>query len=340
MGVGDDKGGLSWMVDRWPPGCDFDDSGHRLRALSKETYLAGMGWSDRDLICSDNDLVVSKEEELLCTAFESWNISPDDLTFGARHHLHDDRVVEAISLDAFVDISEHLSAADVFCRGRRIGLDTPLDPSHPLPSTKTCQSYTESYPLLPVYSTVDFAGVDTKMVVYTTLLSHKSVSLSNSGGTLRCEDSINEESFVKIIVDNKIATQTEAEITRMTFSAMDPIAGDIVSDSGIVTASCFDREFRVLVEDIAPYVRSIAEHDLVLEAARAQSLSSTKRARTSRASRSALEGGRREEKRRERWFTKDLNLQQVLKTGGTAWYQRSQEMLAADSPSTATSNTP
>jgi len=41
--------------------------------------------------------------------------------------------------------------------------------------------------------------------------------------------------------------------------------------------------------------------------------------RMTRASRSAVEGGRRENARRERWFDKLLNLGLVMATGGKAW---------------------
>lgn len=41
--------------------------------------------------------------------------------------------------------------------------------------------------------------------------------------------------------------------------------------------------------------------------------------RMTRASRSAVEGGRRETTRRDRWFDKALNLQLVMRTGGDGW---------------------
>ena len=44
-----------------------------------------------------------------------------------------------------------------------------------------------------------------------------------------------------------------------------------------------------------------------------------KRMRTTRASRSALEGGRRETKRRERWFDDQVNMTLVMKTAGKSW---------------------
>jgi hypothetical protein len=93
------------------------------------------------------------------------------------------------------------------------------------------------------------------------------------------------------------------------------------------------REPRVRLLDVAPYARAVARHDLAREAERARSyLLSTqgsasgsdtgaKRVRLTRASRSAVEGGRREETRvrRERWWGKDVNLTSLLLTGGASW---------------------
>jgi hypothetical protein len=73
--------------------------------------------------------------------------------------------------------------------------------------------------------------------------------------------------------------------------------------------------------DIAPYVRLIASHDLACETERAKRLLSLgeKRIRLTRASRSAMEGGRREETRarRERWWDPSVNLRCLLATGGS-----------------------
>ena len=77
--------------------------------------------------------------------------------------------------------------------------------------------------------------------------------------------------------------------------------------------------------DVAPYVRNIAAYEIILEEERlrlSNLLSAggrAKRMRTTRAARSALEGGRRETTRRERWFDRNLNLRLALETGGKTW---------------------
>jgi DNA polymerase III delta prime subunit len=338
MGVGDDKGGMSWMIDRWPPGCDVDKYGHKNRAMSKDTYLTGMGWSDRDLNCSRGAGASEKEEELLSEATTVWNVSIDDLALRRGHPAVNASIADVVSLEAWLDFSENLSAADTFCRGVRTGLQLSLDPSHPLPSLKSTQSYTEDYPVLPAYRDADFVDFSTKLAVAITRRSRQLLTSADGTGILSAADCLDEQSFIEAILKNKSASQHNTEITRGSFSVMDPIAEDGPSHSGVILASSLDREFRVLVEEIAPYVRSISAYDLALEAERAQTLVSVKRRRTTRASRSALEGGRREEKRRERWFTKDMNLKQVMETGSAQWYQATSVSISAASPSTTTSS--
>lgn len=88
----------------------------------------------------------------------------------------------------------------------------------------------------------------------------------------------------------------------------------------------FDRSTSLIVEDLAPYVRSIIFYDLYLEKERLR-LSSLlseggrdgKRIRTTRASRAALEGGSKAHTRRERWLPAGTNANSALRTGGQDW---------------------
>jgi hypothetical protein len=43
MTVGDRKGGLDWMIGRYPKGSDIADNGEKLRVVSEDTYHTGMG---------------------------------------------------------------------------------------------------------------------------------------------------------------------------------------------------------------------------------------------------------------------------------------------------------
>ena len=88
----------------------------------------------------------------------------------------------------------------------------------------------------------------------------------------------------------------------------------------------FNGPLSVIAEDIAPYVRSIVSYDIRLEERRlflsnllSQGGRNGKRQRTTRASRAALEGGSKENTRRERWFPNSTNFSLVLQTGGKEW---------------------
>lgn len=104
----------------------------------------------------------------------------------------------------------------------------------------------------------------------------------------------------------------------------------------------FDRPTSIIVEDLAPYLRSIVFYDLKLEAQRQQLNSmfsqggrNGKKMRTTRASHAALEGGNKANTRRERWFPAKTNFALILQTGGEGWqelsWQRALEQLGASS---------
>lgn len=98
------------------------------------------------------------------------------------------------------------------------------------------------------------------------------------------------------------------------------------NDSILVhAASSSESDVAGVVQDIAPYIRSIMAFDLRLERYRLQ-LSGilsegprNKRVRTTRASRAALEGGNKSNTRRERWFSQEANPKQILATGSSEW---------------------
>ena len=109
--------------------------------------------------------------------------------------------------------------------------------------------------------------------------------------------------------------------------AIPPETSATASTSYHLFASSFDRTFGIITKDIAPYVRSIVAYESLLDAQRIRlgnllsegGQAGTKRSRTTRAARTAIEGGERQMKRRERWFDKDLNHQLVMHTAGKTW---------------------
>lgn len=115
LGVGDRKGGLDWFYPRWPPGCDLDGNGHKIRVVSEGTYKTGMGWLGRDFIFErDNEPDV--KEEVLREAWDGWNIDIGDLheSFEINPLLEDttesSRLSALLSYEAF---AECISVADV-----------------------------------------------------------------------------------------------------------------------------------------------------------------------------------------------------------------------------------
>ncbi len=95
----------------------------------------------------------------------------------------------------------------------------------------------------------------------------------------------------------------------------------------------------LIVEDMAPYVRSIVAYDARLQEDRLKlsNLMSEggrkgKRMRTTRAAMSALEGGARKTTRRDRYFPATLNQVFVLKTGMPSWIEASLVHTRAGSP--------
>lgn len=138
-----------------------------------------------------------------------------------------------------------------------------------------------------------------------------------------------ETTIIQLI--RKESTSPGQSLTRRDFSAaFDPIAEPEKTPlytTGQLEASVVDRTMNIIVEDMAPYVRSIVEFDTRLQAERAKlsNLMSEgggrkgKRIRTTRAAMSALEGGVRSTTRREKYFGSSLNPYFVMSTGMQSW---------------------
>ena len=120
-------------------------------------------------------------------------------------------------------------------------------------------------------------------------------------------------------------------------SALDPLSQPSTRtilghrSPGITT---IDQPTSILAVDVAPWVRGIVHFDLQLEQERlklsgllSQGGRKGKKQRTTRASRAALEGGRKESTRRERWYDGTLNLAMVVATEGEGWRGAQQEEL-------------
>jgi DNA polymerase III delta prime subunit len=111
MGVGDDKGGLEWIYQRWPPGQDVDYEGRTLRVASRGTYQTGMGWFGRDLIMSSGT-VADPGFEMLKEVRQEWPVIHDDLQYS--EWLAPGQSCPR-SLQEIACSTDFLSAADVCC---------------------------------------------------------------------------------------------------------------------------------------------------------------------------------------------------------------------------------
>jgi len=207
-----------------------------------------------------------------------------------------------------------------------------IDTTQPPITDKARSNYIEGQPVLQADPIIDYSATDAKLALSTHLSIERQLAASDSIELEPTCQPLTESTLINHIRAYTNHTRTHEPLTRTAFStAFDPISEAPLSglshSSAALTASSFDRPFSILTTDLAPYVRSIAAHDLRLEEQRVRlsgllsegGRGNGKRVRTTRAARSALEGGKRENTRRERWFGKELNLALVLRTGGKEW---------------------
>ncbi|KAH6642034.1 hypothetical protein C7974DRAFT_446369 [Boeremia exigua] len=330
MSVGDKKGGLEWMYQRWPPGKDVDANGRSLRVASEDTYQSGMGWLSHNVLEARDNVIFNKEEELLTEGWNDWGISPTNWRVAwsaADQPRNDSTATDQITqlsnldkLDRLASLSDALSAADIYSR---IDLpsynhmhDQPMDPTLPLISPKERLSYTIDAPLLQADPKTDFHNTDTALATTTHLLCHRAFPDLTPHHP--------EQSHTAQILRHKISPQAPP-LTRSTFSAaLDILAiAPSTHTPDTLIATSLDRPFALITLDIAPYVRSIVAHEQVLETRRVRlgnllSEGGRRRGRTTRAARLAVEGGERTSMRRERWFHPELGFEMVMRTAG-AW---------------------
>ncbi|KAI0574042.1 AAA multi-domain protein [Pyrenophora tritici-repentis] len=336
MSVGDRKGGLEWMYQRWPAGKDMDEHGRTLRVASEGTYKSGMGWLSHDVFQTRSNAAFDKQEELLQEIWAEWGISPSAWTASLRNEQHprpthnsepSSSIEQLKRLDAYAD---SLSAADIFCRvdlpNYETDHDQPIDATQPPIPEKSRLSYNLAAPLLQVDPSADYLNLDTAISIQTHLLINRTYpELSTS------QTPLTEDASAASILLARHTQRTSIPLTRPVFaSALDCLAAppdQLLAErtSFTLTPSSFDRTFSIITLDLAPYVRSIVAHEQMLEDQRLRlgtlltAGGNGKRARTTRASRVALEGGVRETKRRDRWFEAGVDFEAVMRTAGECW---------------------
>jgi len=309
MGVGDPKGGLSWIYQRYPPGSDVDEQGEKLRLISEGTYHDGMG-----LIPPS----ASVNEDTFLLAWREFGVQPIDV-LGLHDAVGREEPVQAMpralpsSLKDMSKMADSLSAMDVYSTHANMDASLP----ETLPKSRT--NYIEGMALLDSNDKIAYSDTPARIAISSVVMAYN--AFASEAAAI---DHPTPSTLLRCIQDSGKAD--ESKLSRRDFVCFDPISVPTSPSihSGL-ELSAFDGPLSQLSTDLAPYVRSIAQYDLSLEEQREKlgeimgDGHKAKRARTTRAARSALEGSQRGNTRRERWFSKGLDLPAVLATGGSDW---------------------
>ncbi|ORY63452.1 uncharacterized protein BCR38DRAFT_436883 [Pseudomassariella vexata] len=331
IGVGDLKGGFGWIYRRWPAGTDVDQHGDKIRVVSAGTYRTGMGWLGRDAALVPS-AYRSVQEELQQQLWENWGLedleSSTSQTSWALKASKPDATrstrLEALALsDSF---AESMSAADICSMGSFTKLhEITMDPTQPGLSSKArddfiigCQFI--DAPPLASYSNTSLHIASTMKNLSRSLLA-TSNNLSNPQSYYVAATNQIRDSFSNPLYTGPVVNRYDYSI------AFDPIAAsEKPLSSGNLDASVFDRNMKLLILDVAPYVRSIVAYDQRLQQERlhrsnlvSKGGKPQKRIRTTRSAYSALEGASRASIRREQYFAADINPHLVIRTGGEGW---------------------
>ncbi|KAI9877368.1 MAG: hypothetical protein M1830_004101 [Pleopsidium flavum] len=336
MAVGDKKGGLEWLLDPYPSATDSNNRPQRLRVVSEDTYLKGMGWLNRENPSSGKALPRQTEQQLLIEAWHAWEIDTEDwhkCEYIDIENLQTDLASTGYREGSWSALKRHerclesISASDLFFSpGLTTGDQALLDPTQPNISEKTRSNFVEGYTLLQSDLIVEHYGLSTSLALTARSLARGSLSALN-GAMPRQET---EDHIIESILGSKRQRSLSQRLIREELSAaFGPIAApakpSLAPSTGLLLSD-FDRSTSLIVEDLAPYVRSIISYDLRLERERlrlsnllSQGGRDGKRIRTTRASLAALEGGSKAHTRRERWLPTGTNATLVLRTGGRDW---------------------
>ncbi|KAL1885179.1 hypothetical protein Plec18167_001836 [Paecilomyces lecythidis] len=327
MAVGSEKSGLDWIVDRYPPGRDVDAHGNTVRAVSLNTYQRFMGWFSRDAILEKDE--PGTEIELMSESQAWWQLSIQDseeMVDPSSFQLDSERVggnaslISLESLRRIDDAVEMRSALDILChRGSLQPNEDYLDTSYPPMTEKQRTNYIEGYPLLQADTMPDYTWLSTSIGSTLDVFTRRFYY-----GTTSDSEDLTGRKVLKKASQVQPPHRSRMEL----LAAFEPImrADNVFPMPTGRLAPSFENGMGVVYEDLAPYIRGIIAFDLRLERYRlelsgllSQGSGSTKRARTTRASRAALEGGDKANTRKERWFPADVQPNRILATGNEEW---------------------
>ncbi|KAK0388358.1 hypothetical protein NLU13_4603 [Sarocladium strictum] len=338
LGVGDRRGGFDWFLLRWPRGCDVDANGDTVRVVSEDTYTKGMGWIGRDAVIADNDSL-DTDEEVMQQLWNLWQVPVGDWQESLDLHSwagdisasSQDPSNKLDILEAYDDFCEAMSISDLCSDGQfgspyqqKIDATLPGLPNKMRDDFIIGRQLLEADPVSPsTCSSVVMSQCLASLARRSLLDRTENACVSGAAAIL---NPLTESSAVSTL--NASFESKPRPLTRYDLSlAFDPLA---ISDRALINSldpSVFDRTLRLIVLDVAPWVRGIMAYDnrLMQERSKLSSLLSEggngkgrKRMRTTRAALSALEGGERKLTRGEKWF-KGVGTGLVMRTGGEGW---------------------
>jgi len=343
MAIGDSKGGLEWMLIRPPADEAKVARTESLRVVSEGTYQPFMGWLGGEVHGAGVENLVDRETELLSEVWNGWGIDVG----GSTQYLLEPAYTAAIqssrasvleALQSFDQAAEALSAIDIFpaCVCRQPD-NVILEPALPEITEKTRSNYVEGSNILLADPSIEHSGVAESLSLTMRTCANR-LSHGSFHGNETPSSNDHEQFIARTLSDIMQERRLGMPMTKSsTSAAFKPIARSTKPIPGIPKGpriSSFDGPMSVIAEDLAPYVRNIVSYDLRLEEQRRQldSLLSGpgkngKKARTTRSSRAALEGGQKAYTRRERWFPNNTNFTLVLQSGGSNWQSALQRMM-------------
>ncbi|KAL8671028.1 MAG: hypothetical protein Q9168_004460 [Polycauliona sp. 1 TL-2023] len=330
MGIGDTKGGLEWLLIE--PAAEPRQITKQMRVVSDGTYAKGMGWVNQERAAPGSGRQINEEVDQILGVCNDWGIDMAEQdgflpleAFSDQPSSPEGRRRTLRSLDVVYDA---LSAADTFgYSGFRDDLSAMLEVDTPRMSEKQRASYAEGSTLLEADTQSEPLGVTDSIASALRILGRRTL-LARAG--MLDGHALGERSVTDALPRMVEAKQSPGRINWQKLRAIFlPLSKPSIGSSAgrAPGISSLDSQVAVVVEDIAPYVRSIVSYDLRLEEHRKQlelafhGQRSSKRARTTRASRAALEGGSKANTRRERWFPGNIDVQAVLESGGVGWQE-------------------
>ena len=326
MGIGDQKGGLEWMLINNTDMPQYKNS-PSLRVISEGTYESGMGWFGGEMISKSSCGELAQKTDRYLQLWKEWGLDPEEADFeipvtetSNSDISRSDNIRKLVSLERSLDA---LSAADLFPSQMRQKSSVQLDKTIPDHTIASRLSYPEQPDLLQADPCLDHTGLSESLA----LTLRASAESQHARGWIKTDVvEKSDDLLLRHAIDHPSSTST---ISQDIFDAFEPLARFSKPILGIPkgpSISNFDGPLRSVVVDLAPCARSIVSYDMQLERQRRELSALLShpgaepgRTRTTRASRAALEGGDKANTRREKWFPKDIDSDAILRTGGDDW---------------------